>query len=77
MTSINTPQAFIRALKAPSDPPAHGGQLKIEIARQVWDDSSFLVPNKAEVVADWILGKFLKEKDNEMYEIVHTNSVCL
>ncbi|KAG6885946.1 hypothetical protein C0993_007448 [Termitomyces sp. T159_Od127] len=66
MTSINTPQAFVRALKAPSDPPAHGGQLKIEIARQVWDDSSFLVPNKAEAVADWILGKFLKEKDKEI-----------
>ncbi|KAG6902814.1 hypothetical protein C0995_011301 [Termitomyces sp. Mi166 len=66
MTSIKTPQAFIRALKAPSDPPVQGGQLKIEIARQVWDDLSFLVPNKAEVVVDWILGKFLKEKDNEI-----------
>ncbi|KAH0590433.1 hypothetical protein H2248_000586 [Termitomyces sp. 'cryptogamus'] len=66
MTSIDTPQAFIRALKAPSDPPAQGGRLKIEIARQIWDDSSFLVPNKAEVVVDWILSKFLKEKDNEI-----------
>ncbi|KAG5341373.1 hypothetical protein C0989_011084 [Termitomyces sp. Mn162] len=66
MTSIDTPQAFIRALKAPSDPPAQGGRLKIEIARQIWDDSSFLVPNKAEVVVDWILSKFLKEKDYEI-----------
>ncbi|KAG6891425.1 hypothetical protein C0992_007204 [Termitomyces sp. T32_za158] len=66
MTTIDTPQAFVRALKAPSDPPSHGGPHKIEISRQVWDDPSFLVPNKAEVIADWILGKFLKEKDKEI-----------
>ncbi|KAG6832211.1 hypothetical protein H0H92_004176 [Tricholoma furcatifolium] len=66
MTTISTSQGFIRALKASSDPPAHDGRLKIEIARQVWEDVSFHVPNKDEVVVDWILGKFLKEKDKEI-----------
>ncbi|GLB36377.1 hypothetical protein LshimejAT787_0306650 [Lyophyllum shimeji] len=65
MASVQTSQGFVRALKAASDPPLPGGQQKIEIARQVWDDASFYVPNKAEVVMEWILSKFLKEKDKE------------
>ncbi|KAG6911773.1 hypothetical protein DXG01_000019 [Tephrocybe rancida] len=65
MTSINTSQGFIRALKATSDPPVQGGPLKIKIARQAWDNHSFYVPNKAEVIVEWIMGKFLKEKDKE------------
>ncbi|KAF5377547.1 hypothetical protein D9615_005195 [Tricholomella constricta] len=66
MTSVQTSQGFVRSLKAASDPPVPGGPLKIEIARQVWDDAAFYVPNKAEVVVEWILNKFLKEKDREI-----------
>ncbi|KAG6837114.1 hypothetical protein H0H93_014420 [Arthromyces matolae] len=65
MTSIETPQGFVRALKASSD-PLEDGQSKIEIARQVWDNTSFHVPNKTEVIVDWILSKFLKDKDKEI-----------
>ncbi|KAG6866798.1 hypothetical protein C0991_008734 [Blastosporella zonata] len=65
MASISTSQDFVRALKSASDPPIQGGPLKIEIARQTWDNVSFHVPNKAEVVVEWIMGKFLKEKDKE------------
>ncbi|KAF9456144.1 Urb2/Npa2 family-domain-containing protein [Collybia nuda] len=56
---------FVRALKAPANPPTPGGPTKIVIARRVWDDSSFHVPSKSEVIVDWILNKIFKEKHNE------------
>jgi hypothetical protein len=55
-------QSFVRALKAPTDPPRPAGPLKIEIARGVWDTSSFYVPNKGELIVDWILARLLKDK---------------
>lgn len=67
MAQSHSSQGFVRALKAHSDPPAPGGPFKIEIARQAWDDFSFYVPSKAEVIVDWILSKFLKEKAKEPY----------
>jgi hypothetical protein len=62
MTDAQTSQGFVRTLKATSDPPIVGGPFKIELARLAWDDASFHVPCKSEVVADWVLTKFLKEK---------------
>lgn len=59
-------QDFVRSLKATSDPPLIGGPSKIEIARQAWEDASFYVPSKAEVIVDWILAKFLKDKGKEI-----------
>lgn len=59
-------QSFVRALKAPSDPPHAGGQSKIELAREAWDNTEFYVPNKGVIIADWLLSKLLKDKDREM-----------
>jgi hypothetical protein len=56
-------QDFIRALRAPSDPPHPGGPGKVQIAREVWSNHSLYVPNKAEVIAEWLLARFLKDKD--------------
>ena len=67
MNSTHSSQDFVRSLKLASDPPFVGGPYKIEIAQQAWEDASFYVPNKAEVIADWILAKFLKDKGKEMY----------
>jgi hypothetical protein len=53
---------FVRALKAPSDPPQPGGPYKIETARSVWDDTSFYVPSKGEVIVEWILTRLLKDR---------------
>ena len=64
--SIQSSQSFIRALKAPSDPPYVGGLKKIELAREAWDNTAFYVPNKEEAIADWLLSKLLKDKDREM-----------
>jgi len=61
-TSFASSQEFVRALKGASDPPQPGGLHKIEIARQAWDNTSFHVPNKGEVIADWIVTTFSKEK---------------
>jgi len=66
MTSSQSAQTFIRELKSPNDPPVHGGLLKIDLAEQAWNDSSFYIPNKAEVIADWILSKFSKERTYEV-----------
>jgi hypothetical protein len=67
MVSLQTvdSQAFVRALKSPSDPPQSEGPPKIEIAREAWDNTSFYVPNKGEVVVDWLLTKLLKDKAKE------------
>lgn len=59
-------QSFVRALKAPSDPPYVGGQSKIELVREAWNNTEFYVPNKGEVITDWLLSKLLKDKDREM-----------
>ncbi|KAF8168340.1 Urb2/Npa2 family-domain-containing protein [Crassisporium funariophilum] len=65
MTPAHSSQDFVRALKSVSDPPVIGGLLKIEIAQQAWDDTSFYVPSKAEVIADWILTKLVKDKGKD------------
>ncbi|KAJ6509305.1 Urb2/Npa2 family-domain-containing protein [Mycena vitilis] len=57
-------QAVYHALKAPSDPPRVGGPSKIQIAATAWDDKSLYMPNKGEVIAEWILTKLLKDKAN-------------
>lgn len=65
-TSFQSSQDFVRALKASSDPPVAGGPSKIEIAQQAWADTNFYMPSKAEVIADWIFAKLLKEKGKEL-----------
>ncbi|KAI0670121.1 Urb2/Npa2 family-domain-containing protein [Trametes maxima] len=55
-------QDFIRALKASSDPPQVGGPLKIDIAREAWENTRLYVPNKAEAIVEWILTRLLKDK---------------
>ncbi|KAJ7431795.1 hypothetical protein B0H11DRAFT_836888 [Mycena galericulata] len=57
-------QAVYHALKAPTDPPRVDGPLKIQIASTAWDDESLYMPNKGEVLAEWILAKLLKDKAN-------------
>jgi hypothetical protein len=75
MDSLQSSQSFVRALKAPSDPPHPGGPLKVEIARQAWDNTSFYVPNKGEVIVEWLLSKLMKERANNLY-VVHNPLVC-
>lgn len=62
MEYLQSSQTFIRALKAPSDPPSAGGPTKLAIATEAWRTPSFRAPNKDEVIAEWVLGKFLKER---------------
>ncbi|KAF8624871.1 hypothetical protein AX15_005748 [Amanita polypyramis BW_CC] len=65
MTSIQSSQDFVRALKSATDPPFPGGPSKVEIAKQVWNNVSFYVPSKAEVITDWVLTKLLKDKGKD------------
>ncbi|KAF9821856.1 hypothetical protein IEO21_00286 [Rhodonia placenta] len=55
-------QDFIRALKASSDPPHPGSPSKIKLAQNAWDDNGFYLPNKGEVIVEWLLTRFLKDK---------------
>ncbi|TFK76878.1 hypothetical protein BDN72DRAFT_890675 [Pluteus cervinus] len=62
---MSSSQDFVRALRTGSDPPVQGGPTKIELAKQTWDDATFYVPEKAKVIAEWILSTFAKEKSAE------------
>lgn len=57
-------QAVYHALKAPSDPPTPGGPLKVQIASAAWADTSLYMPNKGEVIAEWVLTRLLKDKEH-------------
>lgn len=63
---FSSSQDFVRALKAPADPPQNGGPTKIDIALKVWNDHSFYVPNKDEIIGDWLLTKFHKGKEQDV-----------
>ncbi|CAE6472618.1 unnamed protein product [Rhizoctonia solani] len=52
-------QEFIRALKAPKDPPRPGGIRKIDLARQAWELETLFIPSKAEVIVEWVLQSLL------------------
>lgn len=59
---LQSSQAFVRALKAPSDPPSAGGPSKLAIASAAWSKPDFRTLNKDEVIVEWLLGKFAKER---------------
>ncbi|KAI9445447.1 Urb2/Npa2 family-domain-containing protein [Lactarius indigo] len=54
-------QSFVRALRAPTDPPRPGDPPKIDIANEAWYTTSFNVPRKAEIILDWCLTRLLKD----------------
>jgi hypothetical protein len=64
---LKSSQDFVRALKAASDPPVvAGGLTKFEIAEAAWNNANFYVPSKAELIADWLFTKLLKERGKEL-----------
>lgn len=64
---MTSAQHLVRAFKAPSDPPVAEGPPKITIAEQAWRDESFYLPKKAEVIGEFILSKFFKERVDGTY----------
>lgn len=46
-------------------PPQPGGPLKIQLADEAWRLHSFYVPSKAELLAEWILSRLLKDRERE------------
>ncbi|KAH9075806.1 Urb2/Npa2 family-domain-containing protein [Lactarius deliciosus] len=54
-------QSFVRALRAPTDPPRPGDPPKIDIASDAWYTTSFCVPRKAEIIIEWCLTRLLKD----------------
>lgn len=62
---LSSSQEFIRALKAPRDPPKPGGIRKVDLARQAWELESLFIPSKAEVIAEWALQTLLSSGQTE------------
>lgn len=62
--ALSSAHAFIRALKAPSDPPPSESQTKVELARAAWNTPALYIPSKAEVLVDWLLSQLLKNTDS-------------
>ncbi|KAG0697175.1 Urb2/Npa2 family-domain-containing protein [Suillus ampliporus] len=62
MTTPLSAQSFVRLLKAPTDPPNPESPPKIEIACAAWDDTTLHIPNKHELIAEFILTRLLKDK---------------
>ncbi|CAE6436414.1 unnamed protein product [Rhizoctonia solani] len=56
---LSSSQEFIRALKAPKDPPRPGGIRKLDLARQAWELETLFIPSKAEVIVEWVLQSLL------------------
>ncbi|BEJ11920.1 hypothetical protein CspHIS471_0203800 [Cutaneotrichosporon sp. HIS471] len=57
-----TGSALIKALKGTQDPPTPGGPSKISLAAAAWEDTSLLVPRKADVIRDWVLEAWTRSK---------------
>ncbi|KIK46276.1 hypothetical protein CY34DRAFT_800619 [Suillus luteus UH-Slu-Lm8-n1] len=62
MTTPLSAQSFVRLLKAPTDPPNPESPPKIQIACAAWDDATAHIPNKHELIAEFILTRLLKDK---------------
>jgi hypothetical protein len=67
MEHLQSAQNFVRALKAASDPPTSNGPLKIDIARQAWINREFFVPNKGELIVEWLMLRLVKERNQPWY----------
>ena len=61
MAYQDSAQSFVRALRAPTDPPRQAGPSKIDIASAAWHETSFHVPRKAETIFEWCLTRLLKD----------------
>jgi hypothetical protein len=61
MAYQDSAQSFVRALRAPNDPPRQGDPSKIDIASAAWRETSFNVPRKSEVILEWCLTRLLKD----------------
>jgi hypothetical protein len=61
MAYQDSAQSFVRALRAPTDPPKQAGPSKIDIASAAWHETSFHVPRKAETILEWCLTRLLKD----------------
>lgn len=61
MTYQDSAQSFVRALRAPTDPPRQGGPSKIDLAGAAWHETSFHIPRKAETILEWCLTRLLKD----------------
>ncbi|KAJ7597284.1 Urb2/Npa2 family-domain-containing protein [Mycena floridula] len=63
-------QNFVRALKSVSDPPANHDRPKIDLATEAWNDASFYVPRKEQVISEWLLSKLLKDSKGNNPDIL-------
>lgn len=66
MSEHATSHSIIKALKGPTDPPTPAGPVKISIAQHAWKSDSIYFPNKDEVLVEWILSLFSRQKGRNL-----------
>ena len=54
--------ALVKALKAPTDPPQDGGSTKLEIAIKAIHEKDTYLPNKEQIVLEFILDAWSRSK---------------
>src|ERR1700761_8352826 len=68
------PEAFVRALRSPYDPPAPELPSKIEIADAAWRSNSIYVPSKDRIIVEWLLSTLLNAKDDPAC-VIYTGNI--
>jgi hypothetical protein len=72
MTTQLSAQSFVRLLKAPTDPPNPQSSPKIQIACTAWEDTTLHIPNKHELIAEFILTRLLKDKSKAKFVLLQS-----
>ncbi|KZT61086.1 hypothetical protein CALCODRAFT_59305 [Calocera cornea HHB12733] len=81
LDALVSSEAFIRALRAPHDPPTSSSPCKVELAMSAWAARDLYIPGKAELIADWALTRLLKDRSNKRTLLDHRywrllSSIC-
>jgi len=73
--ALTSAHAFIRALKAPADPPRDETRTKIELASDAWHTSSLYIPSKDEILVEWLLSQ-ISRRPLDAYGLSSCMRIC-
>jgi len=59
---LSSAHALVKALKAAKDPPIPDGPSKLDIARLAVAASDIYLPNKHQIISEWILDAWARSK---------------
>lgn len=65
------PNALVKQLRAPTDPPQNGGPSKIKLATQVLHDDTTRIPHKEAIIKSWLEDSWASS------DIKSVSSICV